>query len=90
MPPHPLTNFQIQKCNHNEPKCNSVYSRDNLLKTKDKAYIINLDEFKSIGTHCVALHFNKNNNIIIIIIIFFKLSFHLSQNNTLTPIPLKH
>ena len=28
--------------------------------------------------------------IMIIIIIFFKLSFHLFQNNSLTPIQLKH
>ena len=25
MPPHPLTNFEIQKCYQNEPKFNDVY-----------------------------------------------------------------
>ena len=30
MPPHPLTNFEIQKYYENEPKFNGVYSRDNL------------------------------------------------------------
>ena len=46
MPPHPLTNFEIQKYNQNEPRFNGVYSRDNLpKKVKDGAYIINLDEY---------------------------------------------
>ena len=30
MPPHPLTNFQIQKYYENELKFNGLYSRDNL------------------------------------------------------------
>ena len=51
MLPHPLTNFEIQKYYQNEPKFNSVYSRYNLPKIKDGAYIINLEEFKSRGTH---------------------------------------
>ena len=42
MPPHPLTNFE--KYHENEPKFNGVYSRNKLSKTKDGAYIINLDE----------------------------------------------
>ena len=68
MPPHPLTNFEIQKYNHNEPKFNGVYSRDNLPKTKfneklkDVAYVINLDEYSDIGTHWIALYV-KNNNV---------------------------
>ena len=32
MPPHPLTNFEIQKYYENEPKDNGVYSRNNLSK----------------------------------------------------------
>ena len=51
MPPHPLTNFEIQKYYQNERKFNSVYSSDNLPKIKDGAYIINLDEYSGIGTH---------------------------------------
>ena len=34
--------------------------RDNLLKIKDGAYIINLDEYSDIETHWVALHVNYN------------------------------
>ena len=48
MPPHPLANFEIQKYYQNEPKFNGVYSRNNLSKIKDEAYIINLDEYESI------------------------------------------
>ena len=63
MPPHPLTNFEIQKYYQNEPKFNGVFSRDNLPnKIKDGAYIINLDEYSDIGTHWISLYV-KNNDI---------------------------
>ena len=58
MPPHPLTNFEIQKYYENELKFNGVYSRNNLSKIKDGAYIINLDEYESVGTHWIALYVN--------------------------------
>ena len=58
MPPHPLTNFEIQKYYQNESKFNGVYSRNNLSKIKDRIYIINLDDYESIGTHWIALHVN--------------------------------
>ena len=61
MPPHPLTNFEIQKYYENEPKFNGVYSRNNLSKIKDQAYIINLDECESIRTHWIALYVNAEN-----------------------------
>ena len=61
MPPYPLTNFEIQKYYKNGPRFNGVYSRDNLPKIKDGAYIINLDEYSDIGTHWVALWVNNNN-----------------------------
>ena len=61
MPPHPLTNFEIRKCYQNEPKLNGVYSEDNLLKTKDLAYVINLDECSDTGTHWIALYVLNNN-----------------------------
>ena len=63
MSPHPLTNFEVQKYYQNEPKCNGVYSRNDLPKIKDGAYVINLDEYKSIGTHQIALYANGNNAI---------------------------
>ena len=62
MPPHPLTNSEIQKYYQNEPRFNGVYSRDNLSKIKDGAYVITLDEYCDIETHWVALYINNNNN----------------------------
>ena len=60
MPPNPLTNFEIQKYYENEPRFNGVYSRDNLPKIKDGAYIINLDEYSDIGAHWVAWWLDNN------------------------------
>ena len=60
MPLHPLTNFEIEKY-QNEPKFNGFYSANNLSKIKDGAYIINLDDFKLIGTHWIALYVNAEN-----------------------------
>ena len=57
---HPLTNFEIRRYYQNEPKFNSVYSRNNLPKIKDVTYVINLDEFKLIGTRWIAWHVNDN------------------------------
>ena len=50
MPPHPLTNFEIEKYYQNEPRLNSVYSRDNLPRTRDVTYVINFDDYSNIGT----------------------------------------
>ena len=61
MPTHPLTNFEIQKYYQNEPKFNGVYSRNSLSKIKDRAYVKNLDEHESVGTHWIALYLNDNN-----------------------------
>ena len=62
MPPHLLTNFEIQKYYQNEARFNGVYSRYNLpSKIKDGAYVIDLDEYSDIRTHWVALYVvNKN------------------------------
>ena len=47
MPPHPLTNFEIQRYYKNE--------------SKDGAQIIDIDEYSDIGTHWVALYVSNNN-----------------------------
>ena len=44
MSSYPLTNFKMQIYYPNEHRFNGVYSRDNLYKIKDGAYIINLDD----------------------------------------------
>ena len=56
MLPHSLTNFEIQKYYQNEPKFYGVYSRNNLPKMKDGAYLINLNENKSVGTYWIVLY----------------------------------
>ena len=61
MPPHPLKAFEIQKYYQNESKFSRVYSRNNLPKIKDGAYVINIDEYESIETHWIALYVNGNN-----------------------------
>ena len=48
MSPHPLTNFEKQKYYQNKKRFNGVFSRNNLPKIKDGAYIINLDEYSDI------------------------------------------
>ena len=65
MPPHPLTNFEIQKYYQNEPRFNGIYSRDNLserssTEIKDRAYVINLDEYSDTGTHWISLYEQNN------------------------------
>ena len=51
MSPHPLTEFEIQKYYQSEPIFYGVYSRNDLPKIKDATYVINFDEFKSIGSY---------------------------------------
>ena len=60
MPPHPLTNFEIQKYYENEPRFIGHFSRDNLpKKVKDEVYVISLDEYADIGTYWIALFCKK-------------------------------
>ena len=65
IPPHPLTNFEIQAYYQNEPRFNGVFSRDNFPEQsftdeiKNGAYVINLDEHHDIGTHWTALYVNN-------------------------------
>ena len=40
---------------------NGAYSKNNLPKIKDDISVINLNEYKSIGTHWIVLHVNGNN-----------------------------
>ena len=54
MPPHPLTNFEMQKYYKNEPEYNGVYPRNNLSKIKSGTYAINPDEYEPIETQWIA------------------------------------
>ena len=49
MSPHSLTNFKIQKYYQNQTGFNGVFSRDNLPKIKDGAYVLEL-----IGLFCTC------------------------------------
>ena len=62
IPPHSLTNIEIQKYYQNEPRFNGVYSRDNLPdKIKDGEYLINLKEYSDTENHWIALYAINNN-----------------------------
>ena len=61
MPPHPLTYIEIPKYYQNEPRFNGIYSRDNLPKIKNGAYVIYLDEYSYIRTHWVPLYVRNPN-----------------------------
>ena len=54
--------FKRQKYFQNEPRFNGVYSKNDLPKINDGAYVINLDEYRSIATHWIALYVNNGNN----------------------------
>ena len=58
MPPHPLTNFEIQQYYQNKTKLNSTCLGNKLPTIKDEAYVINLDEYELIGTQWIALSVN--------------------------------
>ena len=52
MPPHPLTNFEMQKYYKNETRFSGLFPRNNLpKKINDGAYVINLDEYADVDTH---------------------------------------
>ena len=58
MAPHSLTDFEIQNYYQNEPKFNGVKKK---FTYSDGVHVINLGEYKSIGTHLIALYENGNN-----------------------------
>ena len=86
MPPHPLTNFEIQKYYKNESRFNGVFSRNNLpKKIKDQAYAINLNEYADVGTHWIALFCNRNEIVyfdIFVLNIFLNKLKNLSSTKT--------
>ena len=61
VPPHPFKNFEIEKYYENELRFNGVFQEIICLKNiKDWAYVINLDEYADVGTHWIALFWNKS------------------------------
>ena len=58
---HPLTNFEIQKYYQNKSRFNVAYSISNLSKRKDGTYVINVEKYRSLCTHWIALYMNSVN-----------------------------
>ena len=57
---HPLNNIEITNYFKYEPRFNEVFSRNNLHRIKDGAYLINLDDKNSKGTHWVSLFIDRS------------------------------
>ena len=57
---HPLSNIDITNYFNYKPRFHGVFSRNNLHRIKDGAYVMNLDDKKRKGTHQVSL-FNVRN-----------------------------
>ena len=80
MPPHPLTNFEIQKYK-NEPRSNGVFFRNNFPnKMKDGAYIIYLDEYVDVGIHWIALFCKKKKKNFIVIVLVLNVYLEKLKN----------
>ena len=62
-PFHPLINFEIQEYFKDENRFNGAFSRNNLPKLKNGAYVIHLYHSKNTGTHWIVI-FMKNNEVI--------------------------
>ena len=67
--------FLIQKYYQNESKFNGVYSRKNLSKIQDEAY---LNEYESIGTKRIVFYVNTKN---VTYFIFFVLVENIPKEN---------
>ena len=57
---YPLTEFEVQEYYQHEPKFNGLYSKNKLTKIKGWSIYNNIDAFKSIATHWIALYVNGN------------------------------
>ena len=57
---YPLSNIEITKSFNYKPRFNSVYSKNNLPRIKDRVYVINLHDNQSKGTHWVSLFIDRN------------------------------
>ena len=80
IPPHPLTNFEIQKYYKNEPRFNGVFSRNNLpKKIKDGAYVTNLDNMQ-MQAHIGLLYFVTEMKLFILIVLVLNIFLKKLKN----------
>ena len=56
---HLLNNIKITNCFNYETRFDGVFSRDNLLRIKEGACVINLDGKQTKATHCVSLFIDR-------------------------------
>ena len=55
-----MHNIEVTNDFDDEPRFNSVFSRNSLARIKDGAYVINIDDKNSKRKHWVSLFINKN------------------------------
>ena len=55
-----LNNIEITNHFSYEPRFNGFFSRNNISRIKDGAYVINRDDENSTGTHWVSLFIDRN------------------------------
>ena len=70
-PPHPLTNFEIQKHYENEPRFNGAFFRDNLLKK-----LMNMQMLVHVG----LLYFVKKRKLFILIVLVLSMFLNKLKN----------
>ena len=90
---HPFSNIKITEYFSCKPKFNSGFSRNNLSRLKDGAYVINLNDNKSKGTNWVSLFIDRNTVIYfnsLELNIFLKKNFKKSKKNQLLTIYLEY
>ena len=80
MPPHPLTNFVIQKYYKNEPRFNCVFSRNNLTRKMKNGEYVNLDEYADVVTHWIALFCKKKMKLFISIVLVLNIFLKKLKN----------
>ena len=59
---HSLNNIKTTNYFNHKPRFNDAFSRNNLPRIKDGAYVINLDDKSIKGTHLVSLFTDKKFN----------------------------
>ena len=57
---HPLNNIEIINYFNYDSRFNGVFSRNNLSRIKDGAYVINLDDKNSKSTYWFSLSVDRN------------------------------
>ena len=79
---HCLTNFEMKDITEMNEDLNGVFSRNDLLKNvKNRAYVLNCNEYIEIGTHWIICYFKNDDKIYLILVlnIGLKVTNHKSK-----------